>query len=423
MNQRQLIWLLSLLVICVLAGGVSAQSEGEPGALRNPLNPYGGADPWLTYYDGNYYLAATTWASEWTMRKSPTLAGLKTAEPVVIYRETDPSRCCNFWAPEFRLFEGDDGQQHWYFYYSAGTAGTYDFQHPHVLESEGTDPLGPYHYKSSLLDPEDDSWAIDGSVLDLDGSLYFLFSAFTDGPQSIYIAPMSNPWTVSGERVLISKPTLAWESSGNPVNEGPVALQHDGKTFVVFSASACTTPDYKLGMVTLVGDDPLDSASWVKNPEPVFQRSDANGVYGPGHNGFFQSPDGTRRLDRLSRGRFPAGRLRWSPDDARPEIHVECRRHTQFWRPGLDRHRDRCAVGRYGRRSAAGIRRAGTDALPVVPLQQLRTCGTPTLSPASIRRPNPLADSQFIVTPGLADGAAVSLQVVQFPRLLPASSE
>jgi GH43 family beta-xylosidase len=39
--------------------------------------------------------------------------------------------------------------------------------------------------------------------------------------------------------------------------------------------------------------DPLNSASWVKSANPVFQRSNANGVYGPGHNGFFKSPDGT----------------------------------------------------------------------------------------------------------------------------------
>lgn len=46
-------------------------------------------------------------------------------------------------------------------------------------------------------------------------------------------------------------------------------------------------------MLTCNGGDPLSSSSWVKSPNPVFQRSDANGVYGPGHNGFFKSPDGT----------------------------------------------------------------------------------------------------------------------------------
>jgi hypothetical protein len=39
--------------------------------------------------------------------------------------------------------------------------------------------------------------------------------------------------------------------------------------------------------------DPLSPSSWTKKSTPVFHRSDANGVYGPGHNGFFTSPDGT----------------------------------------------------------------------------------------------------------------------------------
>ncbi|MEU8659978.1 RICIN domain-containing protein, partial [Actinoplanes philippinensis] len=50
---------------------------------------------------------------------------------------------------------------------------------------------------------------------------------------------------------------------------------------------------YKLGMLTLTGTNPLSAASWTKKSTPIFQRSDANGVYGPGHHSFFTSPDGT----------------------------------------------------------------------------------------------------------------------------------
>jgi hypothetical protein len=60
---------------------------------------------------------------------------------------------------------------------------------------------------------------------------------------------------------------------------------------MVYSASFCNTPDYKLGLMELVGSDPLAPGAWRKSPEPVFNK--ANGVYGPGHNGFFKSPDGS----------------------------------------------------------------------------------------------------------------------------------
>jgi hypothetical protein len=164
----------------------------------------------------------------------------------------------------------------------------------HVLESSGTDPLGPYTYKAHIFDPKNDGWAIDGSILKLpDGKLYYMFSSWEGDNQNMFIAPMSNPWTISGGRVRISTPTYDWEKSVANVNEGPVALQHNGKIFIVYSASACWGPDYKLGMLTYTGGDVLSPSSWVKQPNPVFQRSDANGVYGPGHNGFFTSPDGT----------------------------------------------------------------------------------------------------------------------------------
>jgi GH43 family beta-xylosidase len=47
-------------------------------------------------------------------------------------------------------------------------------------------------------------------------------------------------------------------------------------------------------MLTHLGGDVTDLKSWRKSPGPVFSRyagADA-AVYGPGHNGFFKSPDG-----------------------------------------------------------------------------------------------------------------------------------
>lgn len=61
----------------------------------------------------------------------------------------------------------------WYFYYTAGTAGTLNNQHTHVLESMGIDPMGPYVYKSQIEDLDNKTWAIDGSVMQVDSFLYF----------------------------------------------------------------------------------------------------------------------------------------------------------------------------------------------------------------------------------------------------------
>ncbi|MFI1950914.1 family 43 glycosylhydrolase [Streptomyces xinghaiensis] len=264
-------------------------AEGRP--YTNPVKAQKGADPWIRYHDGHYYMISTSWTSELTMRKSPTLAGLSTAPSVRVWSDTTASRCCNMWAPETHYQNG-----RWYLYYTAGQ-GIEDYgptQRLHVLESAGSDPMGPYTYKARITHPGLDGWLIDGSLMEQGGRLYMLASAFTDGgTQNLVIAPMSNPYTVSGTFRTFSTPTHAWERSGDPVNEGPEVLQRGGRTFVVYSASGCWTPDYKLGQLELTGSDPLSAASWTKKPEPVFQRSDANSVYGPGHNGFFTSPDGT----------------------------------------------------------------------------------------------------------------------------------
>ncbi|MDG6106745.1 family 43 glycosylhydrolase [Dactylosporangium aurantiacum] len=260
--------------------------------FTNPLDPQG-PDPWLTYYDGYYYLASTTWNRTITMRKSRTLGGLATSPETVIFNLTRPNGAGTMWAPEFHLLTGPNGQR-WYFYYTAG-AEPYNLgtQRIHVLESAGLDPMGPYTFKADLLDPtQDNTWELDPSILQLNGQLYLL-GTFYNGSQPMFIRPLSNPWTASGTRRILSTPTYSWETVGGAVNEGAEVLQRNGRTFIVYSASHCSTPDYKLGMLTYTGGDPLSSSSWVKSPQPVFQRSDANSVYAPGHNGFFKSPDGT----------------------------------------------------------------------------------------------------------------------------------
>ncbi|WP_158839643.1 family 43 glycosylhydrolase [Saccharothrix deserti] len=283
-----------VLLTGLLVGATQSASAAAGRPYTNPIKSGKAADPFMTFYNGNYYMMGTPFSNTLWMRKSPTLAGLATAPSVQIWQDTTSSRGANFWAPEMHFVNN-----RWYVYYSAAQVGAAccDTQRTHVLESAGADPLGPYTYKNMLsgsnLTPG--GWLIDASVLRLNDSLYLLGSGFlSGGEQSLVIAPLTNPYTLANTTFsVISSPTLSWERSGGAVNEGPVALQRNGRTFIAYSASACGTADYKLGLLSYNGGDPLSAASWTKNPNPVFQRNDANGVYGPGHNGFFSSPDGT----------------------------------------------------------------------------------------------------------------------------------
>ncbi|GAB2750905.1 family 43 glycosylhydrolase [Streptomyces bullii] len=278
---RRLLTLLAALLLALTLGQPSASAA----SFTNPVKAQKGADPWISYHEGNYYLVTTSWTDVITVRKSATLAGLSTAPSVQVWKGDAASRCCNIWAPELHFLNG-----RWYLYYVAGqNVSDYNpTQRSHVLESAGSDPMGPYTYKGQLSSV----WMLDPSVLNVGGRLYMLGSAITNGTQNLVIAPMSNPYTVSGSYSTISTPTYAWERQGGTVNEGAEILQRDGRTFLIYSASGCWTPDYKLGQLELTGSNPLSASSWTKKSTPVFQRNDANGVYGPGHNGFFTSPDG-----------------------------------------------------------------------------------------------------------------------------------
>lgn len=97
-------------------------------------------------------------------------------------------------------------------YYTVGDSvqglGT---QRIHVLSgsTDSNNPMGPYTYVTQMQPPNWNDFQIDGSILQFGDSLYLLFSGSTaTSPQSIYITPMSDPVTISGDAVMISTPTL-----------------------------------------------------------------------------------------------------------------------------------------------------------------------------------------------------------------------
>lgn len=78
-------------------------------------------------------------------------------------------------------------------------------------------------------------------------------------------------------------------------NEGPQQLVNPktGQNFVVYSAARVNTPFYCLGLLELVGNDPMEYQSWRKHKDGcVFHQNTVAGVYGTGHASFVKSPDG-----------------------------------------------------------------------------------------------------------------------------------
>lgn len=272
-----------LLAVLSCAGTGTAPAHAATGSFRNPLGT--SPDPFMTYYQGNYYLAATE-GNAVRIAKASTLGNMLTAPRTTVWQDSDPSRNQQVWAPSFYLING-----HWYIYYTADD-GTDANHRLYVVESSGTDPLGPYHFKAELQPPNaPDQWAIDPVLLrQSDGSLYIVWSgAGTEGHNLLYISPMSSPWTISGNRVYLPA------AGGCPeVREAPSILQHQGTTYLVYSTCDTGKPDYQLWMQSIPGTaDPLVPGNWTQHQGAVFARNDATGAWGPGSNGFFTSPDGT----------------------------------------------------------------------------------------------------------------------------------
>ncbi|WP_426058164.1 glycoside hydrolase family 43 protein [Hymenobacter sp. B1770] len=260
--------------------------------FQNPLLT-SGPDPFVAHKDGFYYYTHTLY-NQLRIWKTADMSALSGAPSTLIWTPpTTGNAAGNLWAPELFFLDGK-----WYLYYTAGPVGNnFGFQRTWVLENANSDPTtGTWIDKGRIFNPNEDHWAIDGTVLEQNGNRYFLWSGHNglDGVQRIYISRMSNPWTLTGPRVELSRPQYAWESVGPPfVNEGPEILKHDNKTFLVYSASFCATDDYALGMLTASSTaDPMLPSSWTKSTQPVFSQRPAARAYATGHNSFFKSKDG-----------------------------------------------------------------------------------------------------------------------------------
>lgn len=281
-------------------------------------NPIAGIpDPWIVQYQGAYYVCKAQ-GNGINVSMSNKLTVINSTKSIWVAPKDNgtskPWNTSHVWAPELHFIDG-----RWYVYYAAGRpheeSGSYKMQRTGVLRSKTIDPMGEYEdmgmiytgdeYVAGIIPTTNNTcYAIDMGVVKIGNKLYAVWSGTTNkesgGDQRIYIAEMSNPWTISSNRVQISQPDQSWElvQPSAKVNEGPAFLQRDGKVFIVYSCNGSWTKYYRLAYLVLdAGADPMKPENWKKSPNAVFYRcddtTDADGVNGVGHCSFTKSPDGT----------------------------------------------------------------------------------------------------------------------------------
>jgi len=315
--------ILGITILCwagFLAPALYAQvGSSESATFTNPLKD-SGADPWVFMWKGNYYYMNTT-GRNLTLWKTQNITDLHDAEKRVVWTpESGQQWSKDVWAPE--LYRWDDK---WYIYFAADN-GKNASHRIFVIENPSDDPMdGEWTFKGKVSDATD-RWAIDADVFEVKGRHYMVWSGWegdADGEQDIFIAHMNNPWTIDSPRMLISTPNHRWEKHGNlpdkrhvNVNEGPTALIHEKDIFIVYSGSGCWTDHYSLGALrSTIDSDLLEAGSWKKLPHPLLKTSRKAQAFGPGHNGFFKSPDGTED---------------WLIYHANPQSHKGCGGHRSL---------------------------------------------------------------------------------------------
>ena len=192
----------------------------------------------------------------------------------------------HFWSPEIHYVNNK-----WYLYFE-GDDGNTDNHHLFVMECQDEDPMTGHFVMKGVIETHAEwNYGIHPNLLQLpSGELYLLWSGWPERrheteTQCIYIARMENPWTLSSERVMISKPEYEWERQWiNPdgtrsaypiyVNENPEAfVSPDGqRVIVLYSASGIWTEYTAMGMLSApITANLLDKAVWMKHPEPMLE--------------------------------------------------------------------------------------------------------------------------------------------------------
>lgn len=248
-------------------------------------------DPSVIYHEGAYYHCFVKGAEEIRVAKSAELSELINGEQICVYKpEPNTAYSKELWAPELHVIDGKC------YIYVACDDGNNVNHRMYVLTNDSSDPLAPYRMVGKVGDATD-RWAIDGTVFKYRGKLYMIWSGWestVNDRQNLYIAEMSDPCTISSERVLISTPEHDWEKIDcigdgihKPfINEGPFAyVSGDELKGIFYSASGSWSNHYCIGFIAFPGTDPMDPASWSKQPFPALSIHD--GYNGPGHCSIF----------------------------------------------------------------------------------------------------------------------------------------
>lgn len=242
----------------------------EGSTYQNPVCP--GADPYILYHEGKYYLYATNLTTAYDVYTSSDLQNWMYEG---ICAEGLWGLTSNYWAPEVFAYEGK-------FYMVA----TVDW---HVGIAVADHPLGPF--------VANDTWLLEGSIdghifIDDDGRKYLYVHNADGGKSGISGYELTDDMSAIKEgsfaKLALARGGEAWERY---TLEGPYMLKYNGRYYLTYSGSGYEDDGYSVGYS--VSDSPLGTfVSYELNPVLTMTPQ----VHGCGHHSFTVSPDGSEML-------------------------------------------------------------------------------------------------------------------------------
>lgn len=271
------------------------------------LRGYG--DPVIFYWEGKWYFLCTNdnlndigiYVREADSVEELFAEGTK--EHLILGVNEEKDFIQTFWAPEFHVIGG-----RLYILFAVG-GKVWGPQCYMMRLKEGGNIVSPESWEEPVKAARRDGSPLssDGITLDMTylsagGRSYVTWSyrrgigTPKDTGSMLYIAGIEDtePWRLSTEPVLLSRPLFGWENvSGTINNEGPHGFKKDGKVYLAYSGGAANSYTYVVGLLTADEDEDLtDPAVWRKSGVPVLSFYSVKGEYGPGHNSFFTDEDG-----------------------------------------------------------------------------------------------------------------------------------
>lgn len=293
--------------------GVNWEQPGEyviKGTIHQDHYPFpvavNRADPCIAKWQGKYYFIATNDADgnrTLYIRVADSIPELVHAEEHLILDSVTYSHVGNLlWAPELHAI-GDD-----LYIFHAATPKEFLHEECHVMKlKRGGDPIRKEDWGEPIrVVKKDGSYLCEaGKTISLDMTLFEWEQEYyvawsqrqfvpVDQGAWIYIAKINpeEPWKLTTDPVLLTKPDYGWANNHTFVDEGPYVLKRGSKLFMTFS-SALVDATYCVGLLTAeAGSDLLDPKSWTKTNYPLLTSRSVPGEYGPGHNAYVIDDEG-----------------------------------------------------------------------------------------------------------------------------------